>query len=453
MTLLLTVYLSIAAIVALQTAVMCVHAWEHWRYHLSRWRKPLQGDVDLTAALIVPVKGRDLGLAQNLRAFFLQNYPAYRLCFVVESETEPAVAAVRHWQRVYPHIPCDVVVAGLAENCGQKVHNLIRASREVMNAVDVIAFADADGCPHPEWLTRLIERLRGSRGRIVTGYRWMTPARATLVNLLVAAINNQVTFLTSSHRFNLVWGGAWAIRTSDFQKLGLPDAWSGSLNDDLAVTRLAHRARMSVIFEPHSLVSSPIDFSFPQAVEFVRRQYLQLRVYRPTWWWTGLGTGAAALAFIGLTPVVTWALSGSRAFWGPAAGLLVLYLVNVSRMAMAASAVAPFVGSKHLDVAGVIRLKVWAWPVVVLLNWLGLVSAAFGRRLTWRGITYRVNGPNSCRIEKRSATFRPREATVADSDPPILPLPEAGTARSNSGPAPAVAPVVAVVISKQHRAA
>src|SRR4029077_16188082 len=142
--------------------------------------------------------------------------------------------------------PCRIVMAGLAHDCGQKVHNLMRAVQSILDErqgpPDVLAFVDSDACPHTEWLARLVDRLTGGKHAVATGYRWYVPAMQGWANRLLSAINNTVIDVMGPHGFNLVWGGAWAIRTDAFKKLGLPDAWKGSLSDDLVVSRLVHEA-------------------------------------------------------------------------------------------------------------------------------------------------------------------------------------------------------------------
>jgi cellulose synthase/poly-beta-1,6-N-acetylglucosamine synthase-like glycosyltransferase len=181
----------------LQAGLMLVHAWEHRRYHARRWASRVKPTAELSVALVAPCKGLDPDLAANLLALFRQWYPRYELCFVVESESDPAIPVIHNLARENPQVPSRIVIAGLAHDCGQKVHNLMKAVEAILDEnrdgtrpplpplpkggnssgrPDVLAFVDSDACPHTEWLARLVERLESGKHAVSTGYRWYLPA-------------------------------------------------------------------------------------------------------------------------------------------------------------------------------------------------------------------------------------------------------------------------------------
>jgi hypothetical protein len=57
------------------------------------------------------------------------------------------------------------------------------------------------------------------------------------------------------------------------------------------------------------------------------------------------------------------------------------------------------------------RLDIWGSPLVALLNCVALVSSAFGKHLTWRGITYRLRRGGRVRIVARQEIAPPRYDT------------------------------------------
>lgn len=415
---LLACYLIVAGLALVQSGLMLVHAWEHRRFYARRRTNPRRPETDLRVTLIAPCKGCDADLRLNLLSLFWQRYPRYELCFVVESESDPAVAVIRELSRDNPQVASRVVVAGIARESGQKVHNLMCAARALLDQSpaatlpDVLAFVDADASPHVDWLGRLVERLASGKHTVATGYRWYVPRTPSLANRLLSAINNIVIGLTGPHGFNLVWGGAWAIRTAKFRELGLPAAWKGSLSDDLVVSRLVREAGLRVGYEPHCLVKSSADFNWRSLGEFLRRQFLVVRVYAPTWWqfafWTGLATNACLWGTLALA--VYW--SATRGPWAiPLAGGVLYYLAGVCRTQLAARAVRPFISVADEDYDGVAQLNVWFWPLVALSTWLAIVSAAIGRTITWRGICYRMDSPQRTTILENTAG--PREELIA----------------------------------------
>lgn len=399
---LLSLYSLLCAAAFVQACLMFLHAWEHSRYHASRRQSELVRKFTPHVTLFVPCKGVDLNLDCNLRALFEQKYPRFELCFVVESAGEPVVQMIDEFRRKHVDIPCRVVIAGEAKDCGQKVHNLMAATHTVSLETEVMAFVDSDACPHPYWLERLVSRLERNKYAVSTGYRWYVPVERTLPNLLLSAINNGICSLMGAHGFNLVWGGAWAIRTETFRQLGLPNAWRGSLSDDLVISKLVHRAKLRLVYEPHCLVTSPAQVTTAGLAEFIRRQYLVVRVYAPAWWSAAFWAGAVSnLTFwLSLTLTFGW-LMADGPWWIPLGGGLLHYTLTSCRAAICTAAVRPFVKAPHDSFHHVTRLSVWGWPLVALVNWLGLLSTSVGRVITWRGIRYRLVSANETVIENR----------------------------------------------------
>lgn len=389
--------LCVAGIV--QAVVMLVHGWEHRRYHRSRLASKLQAFPPPRATLFVPCRGVDVDMEANLRALFSQQYGPLDLCFLVEGESDPAVAVIGRLQTEFPTVASRIVFTGRAVDCGQKVHNLIRGTETVSRASVILAFIDSDARPHALWLARLVDRLHSGKCVVATGYRWYVPVSLTLANRILSAINNTVGGMMGSHGFNLVWGGAWAIRADFFREIGLPGAWRGSLSDDLVVSRLVRSARLKVAYEPHCLVRSPAEFTWGALAEFLRRQYLVGRVYAPTWW------GFAVVSSI-FTNAVLCGLTAFGLWWAVTAGpwtlptfiLLFIYLLTAMRRAFHADAVRPFLDISQAKYQRVTRINIWGWPIISLINGLGLAASAIGRTIVWRGIRYRLDSPSRTQI-------------------------------------------------------
>jgi ceramide glucosyltransferase len=397
-----------------QTALMLLHAFEHRRFHQSRHRSSSRDSTGPKACLFVPCRGCDVEMEANLRALFLQHYASFELRFLVESIDDPAVALIEQVRHLHPHVPSRIVVTGIARDCGQKVHNLIVGTRGAPADAEILAFVDSDARPNPQWLTRLVGRLLSGKSGVVTGYRWYVPVRATFVNQLASAVNNTVAATMGPHGFNLVWGGSWAIRADVFRDLGLPDAWRGCLCDDLVVSRLIHAKGLRVAYEPHCLVASPAEFDWNSITEFMRRQYLIVRVYAPTWWWF-------ALAVCGITQSIGWGLAGllsyglfaTGAWLMPAIALGAYYLLTVTRTAISARTMRRFVAVTDRDYQRVSRWNTWGWPVVSVAVALGLVASAIGRTIVWRGIRYRLLSSRTTELISRSSD------SPGKSSPPV----------------------------------
>lgn len=388
---LLITYGILAAAACLQVGLLFLNVWEQERHHCRRFDAPLQRSFTPSVLLVAPCKGLDLELAENLRALFTLDYPACELCFVVQEADDPATRVIEELRREHPQVRVRLVTAGVAQSSGQKVHNLLAATRPIPAGIEVLAFVDSDARPHRDWLYRLVQRLENGKRGVATGYRWMRPARATLPNLLLSAINNTIIALAGPHGFNLVWGGAWAIRTETFFALGLPDRWEGTLSDDLVVSRIVHDAGLKVGYEPHCLVNSSVDFTWAGLFEFLRRQFLVVRVYAPLWYRSALVLGLLTNGLMtgSLVLAVVWTIQGLPG-WLPAAVALSLYGLNALKNSLGLQVFRRFVRAGDVEFARVGRWNIWGWPVVMLVNWIGLVLALFGRTICWRGINYRL---------------------------------------------------------------
>lgn len=401
-------YYILAAAALAMSAALVLHKWENRRYVRGTLvRGPLRSSW-LRAILIVPCKGLDVDLEENLRALFNQRGVNYQLRFVVEEASDPAVPTILALQAEHPEVPCELIVAGRAVESGQKVHNLLEATEELPDSVDALAFADSDTCPHPTWLAALLTRLEEPTVGARTGYRWLIPQRPTWTNLLLYSINCSVAGLFSKHRHNTVWGGAWAIRRDVFERTGIREAWYGTLNDDLVATRVLNATPLQIEFEPLCMTVSPIDMTPAQAANFLRRQFIQVRRYVPRYWWLAiLGSSlgqlalwtSAVLAMIGLARGENWVL--------PAITFIVLYGLAVSRGWLGQSAFQSHLSAHEERLSRARQLDIWLGPLLGIIGWLAIVESMFGSSITWRGIRYWIS-PGG-RILQLGRTFDPSE--------------------------------------------
>lgn len=379
---------------AVQAVLLVIHTVEHGRYLGRRltgrpWIHP-SGH----AAVFVPCKGVDLGLAANLRPLFEQDYADYRLVFIVQSRDDPACALIWELIHAHPHVHAQLIVAGRASKCGQKVHGLLRATEPLPADVRYLAFADSDVCPSPTWLRQMIERLltRPDTGA-VTGYRWMLPQRSSLSALLVANLNNAIAALFTSGGHHLLWGGCWAIRRELFDSLGIRAAWQGVLSDDLAASTAILRAGLRIKFEPLCMLPTRLSGDASGMFEFLYRQHFMLSHYAPRW---SQGLLAAAVLTVGgyaLPSVAALAAYGSTGRWP--AGLLVMlglvYALQVVRGLLRAGLARRYFPEHRRALAASGWFDTLVGPLPAAFNLVVLVAARFGRRVQWRQIGYTVD--------------------------------------------------------------
>ena len=115
-------------------------------------------------ALIIPCKNLDENFEQNIASFYRQDYENYLLWFVVEDKADPAYEQLRGlkdklaWSTKADDV--QVLIAGVGQECSQKIHNLLYAYRRIPKDIETLAFADSDICVKPTWLHHLVYPLR-----------------------------------------------------------------------------------------------------------------------------------------------------------------------------------------------------------------------------------------------------------------------------------------------------
>ena len=386
-------FLVLAGLAILQTILAGVQTHEHRRFARSRLRQRGAYWPKGRALVLIPCRGSDVEFEENLRHLFLQDYDDYEIRFLVESQDDPAYSVIRRTMAAHPEVDSRVIVAGRARHVGQKVHNLRVGTSELPDRVQYLVFVDGDARPDRQWLQTLIAGTNKEDVGATTGYRWFIPQRPTLPNLVLYSINSGVAMWFGRGRIapNFVWGGSWAMRRDLFESLALRQAWDGVLCDDMVASRVIQRAGLRIAFEPACVLASPADGTTGQIASFLRRQYLLSRLDAPAAW-------AAALGLVNFGVLALWG-SAFAALFGfpremptavPLAVCVFLYLAHIYRTFIRQTLPRLYFPNAHKQLLVARWFDILLGPAVNVINGLVLISSAFGRRVTWRAITYRV---------------------------------------------------------------
>jgi len=408
--------LLLAGVALLWAVLMTLQVHEHKRYvRVSLRSAPRPWHVPPQVLVCVPCKGLDLDLASNLTCVLSQNYPNFRVRFVVESVTDPAHAVIQQLI-AKSSVPCELLVAGTCTNGGQKVHNLCCATAELPDDVQVLAFFDSDASPVPDALARLVDRVCRGGLQVATGYRWFVPRRPSVANLTLSSVNAAVASLLNHQGWNLVWGGSWAVTRELFEKTALANAWRGTLSDDLVASRVMRSAGVKVAFEPGCMAASPIDVTWKEAASFLRRQFLIVRCYAPFWWWATvpLMVLQPLVLFGGLAfaPVLAW--QGDPFWFWPLLVSAALYATAAlrSRWRQATWSTRVIAAPDALRAAA--RFDQWAASWSCLFAAGVMLTSAVGRTITWRGICYHIGPAGRITLLGRVLCAKQRRDLIAE---------------------------------------
>ncbi|MCA1621152.1 MAG: glycosyltransferase family 2 protein [Acidobacteria bacterium] len=355
------------------------------------------------ASVFVPCRGLDQGLRWNLTPLFRQHYPAYELVFVSDREDDAGLEVARQLAREFEGetvARVRFVVAGRADDTGQKVHNLRAAVAEADPSSEVFVFVDTDARPRADWLRALVAPLGDGGAGAATGYRWFLPVRGGLASQLRSVWNASVaSALGADTRRNFCWGGSTAVRRETFERLAMSDRWRGTVSDDYALTRALQAESLPIRFVPACLTATVEDCTFGELLEFTTRQLKITRVYAPHLWAFVLVSNLLFVAafFGGLALAAARAALGLSFVW-PLALVSVIFLLGLWKAFFRLRAVALVLEEHH----GRLRAGVWAhlllWPLAAAVFLYNALAAAASRRIRWRGIGYELKSPTETEI-------------------------------------------------------
>ena len=394
-------YYYIAIFLILSQLLFFYHTIRNYHYALTRYKKKRVIYRPRTA-LIVPCKGLDSNFQQNISSFFNQDYKDYLLWFVVADKADPAYAALCELKtrlgQTSKARDIQVMVAGVAQSCGQKTHNLLFCCQRIDSDVEALAFADSDICIRSDWLSQIVHPLRYPKTGAASGYRWYIPRKNNLASLALSAVNAKIAQLLGNTPFNQAWGGSMAIRVDVFKQLGLDKIWQKALSDDLSLSYAVKKAHKKVVFVPACLVASYESITWRQLFEFGRRQFLITRVSAPRTWRIGLYSslysifglwGAAAIAlYASSQPSIP-----NYKFSIIVAVPILFFTAQIIRAVLRQKMAYKLLDKEHraMRVACAVDILLfWAWSPLLLLF---VISSAFGRTITWRGIRYKLISP------------------------------------------------------------
>jgi len=352
--------------------------WDRRRYIQEAIAGPAADDLP-PATLIVPLKGADEGLRENLASLMRLDYPDYELIVVAREPEDIPEDVVPEEARV--------VIAGAGDpGNSEKINNLLAAVETARAESQVFAFADSDGRVSRRWLSALVDGLREDGAGAATGYRWYIPEPPDYWSMLRSSWNAVIAGGFGAGEPRFAWGGAMAIRRDVFDKTGVAEHWRGSVSDDYALSTAVQKAGLRVVFAPGAFVASTGHTTAGELLRWTERQLVITRVYRPLLWATGLA--AHVLYCTAQVSAVAIALLGN--LWG-LAGLAAILGIGAWKGANRAATVAPAFPRRRAW----FQLNGWVYAVLdSATTWLWLYSflaSATTRTIDWRGTRYRIS--------------------------------------------------------------
>ncbi len=349
-------------------------------YVVAALAEPAPAESLWPATVIVPVKGHDEGLRENLASLAALDYPDYELIVVARSEADLPAGAAPAGARV-------VFAGERPVDTGEKIHNLLAAIAASRAESEIFAFADSDGAVQSGWLSALAAPLAREGVGASTGYRWYLPQPPDFPSLLRSVWNSVIggSFGPGANRF--AWGGAMAIRREVFERARVAEYWRGAVSDDYRLSAAVRAANLAIVYAPGALVVSTDHIGWRELLGWIARQMTITRVYEPRLWWVGFAAHIVYCAAMVAAVAVAWrgGLWGEYSLvaqWGLA------MLKGINRTGLAKSALPAW--KTWFDRHG--WVLTW-WVPLGTWVWLYAFLASAGRRtIVWRGVRYRLSG-------------------------------------------------------------
>jgi cellulose synthase/poly-beta-1,6-N-acetylglucosamine synthase-like glycosyltransferase len=328
--------------------------------------------------VIVPVKGYDEGLRENLAALAELDYPDYELLVAARNADDIPPGVLPNRAKI-------VLSHGEDSETAEKIRNLHTAVRTARKRTEVFAFADSDGRVNPGWLRALVMPLEEEGVGASTGYRWFTPVPPDFWSLMRGVWDAVAAGMLGPGENRFAWGGAMAIRKETFFEVRVPDAWEGAVSDDYALSQAVRAAGLRIVYAPGALVPCFDHTTAARLFGWVRRQMTITRVYEPALWWPALVAHVIYCAAMG--GAIAASIAGDRlAEWVLLAQLSPGMLKGLNRAVLAKASMTEQEAwfKRHMWVHAIwVPLGTWLWLIA-------LVSSAFGKTIEWRGRRYEL---------------------------------------------------------------
>jgi len=373
---------------------------------LNTWNPARLEDADCPrAAVILCLRGKDPFLDHCIESLLCQDYPDYQLHVIVDHESDPARSVVVECgERLdAKHLRVEILEAR-REDCSLKCSSLLQALRSVENACDVVALVDADTAPHPTWLRELVSPLRDNDVGAATGNRWYMPATPSLGATIRYFWN---TFaIVQMVALRIAWGGSLAVKMDVVRDADLLEAWGRAFCEDTMLYSKLRKRGLRLVFVPSLIMVNREDCGIGDYVRWVARQLLTARLYHPHWIAVVLhGVGSTVLPLAVLAMCVAAASAGQWAVIGWILSATLVYGVSLLVLWWPLEASVRRIVAKRGEPVGwmswtFFRSCLGALPLLQVLYPRALLSTLLMRRVAWRGVEYRVDGPWRIRLIK-----------------------------------------------------
>ncbi|MEM3781497.1 MAG: glycosyltransferase family 2 protein [Candidatus Micrarchaeaceae archaeon] len=365
---LISAYVAFASFVFL--VVICLDFYNAAKPAKTRdMRNIRHGGFAPKALVIVPIKGLDFGLEENLKSIASQNYPKYEVVAVADTLKDAAVASAKS---------TGIKVIATAKkrwhkNCSGKNRAIVTALESYPNYA-VYVIADSDIRVRRDWLEKLVAPLEHSSVGVSTTFPEFIPANRSLWSIVKMQWGLVGQSLMGNEKTRFAWGGSMAFKRSLADgRLIYFLTRKYSVSDDISITKRAKELGMKIAYVKGAAPKTMVKEDLSSFFEWANRQTaLTLMGYRRNLQF-GLAYYSSELLLV-VSGILLTALVSP---------IFLLFLSHLAISEYRAFSRAP------KTYAAIVAITL-AMPAIYIYN---LVKASKMKEIAWRGSVYRISTP------------------------------------------------------------
>ncbi|HEX4604825.1 MAG TPA: bacteriohopanetetrol glucosamine biosynthesis glycosyltransferase HpnI, partial [Candidatus Angelobacter sp.] len=318
-------------------------------------------------SMLKPLCGHDDGLEDNLRSFFVQDYPEFEVLLGVHRLDDPAVPVAEKIMREFSgKVAARLIVTGESPIPNAKAFSLNRLVREARH--DLLVMSDSDVRVKPSLLAHLAQEFQEQRIGLISCPYLAVPGQSVWSRLEAIGMNTEllggvlVARMLEGMRFAL--GCTVAVRRGVLEDMGGFGYLQEFLAEDFVIGQRAAELGHGVLFSSHVIEHRIGSQAMMHNLGHRLRWARSTRRSRPAGYWGQI-----------FTYPLPWALLLCLVYH---AAWPVLLLTLVLR-SMAAVATARYVLRDP-----VIQKQWWLLPLQDVIGFLVWISGFGGDTIVWR---------------------------------------------------------------------
>ena len=224
----------------------------------------IKGNFQAFASVIIPIRGLDVGLEENVISLLSQDYPNYEVIYVVDDYNDPCVPILSKY---------NVKIIKTEDTC-VRCSGKIRAQLTGLKYAsgDVIVFGDSDTWYPKYWLKEMVEPL--SYFIATTVFSWPKPYKFSFSNFIRSGFWT-FGFESQAVGGTFLWGGSMAFKRDFFDSYVIQEL-SKNWCDDCTLTRIA-KERGKIGFVMNAM---PLNvFDEKDLINWSKRQMITVYMY------------------------------------------------------------------------------------------------------------------------------------------------------------------------------